>query len=139
MRMLSSATKLDSCRRIDDDPAAREAFADVVVGIAFELERDALGEERAEALAGRAGELEVDRVVRQAVCAPRFDDLVAEDRADVRLVLMIGSSCRTFSPRSSAGSARRDQLRCRATGRGRDPACAVQYDADVSRAAFRPA
>src|SRR5690606_24038068 len=41
-------------RRVDDQPAARQALADVVVAVAFELERDALREERAEALAGGA-------------------------------------------------------------------------------------
>ena len=64
------------------DAAAGEALADVVVRVAFELERDALGEEGAEALAGGAGELEVDRVVRQQVVAVPLGDLVAEDRAD---------------------------------------------------------
>ena len=40
--------------------AARESFADVIVRVAFERQRDALGEERAEALTGRAGELEAE-------------------------------------------------------------------------------
>src|SRR5262249_54863351 len=68
-------------RRIDDHAAAGEAFADVVVGVAFELERDALGEKRAETLPGRAEELEVDRVVRQQFFAEALGDFVAEDRA----------------------------------------------------------
>ena len=61
-------------RRIDDQPAAGEALADVIVGVAFQLERDALGQKRAEALPGGAGELEVDGVVgqtRRAVACAR--------------------------------------------------------------------
>ena len=53
----------------DEDAAAGEALADVVVGVALELERHAVGEERAEALAGGAGELEADGVVGQTVAA----------------------------------------------------------------------
>ena len=64
------------------DLAAGEAFADVIVGVAFEFERDALGQERAEALPGRAGELEVDRVVRQPCRAVPPRDLAAQHRAD---------------------------------------------------------
>ena len=45
-------------RREHDDLAAREPLADVIVRVAFELERDASRNEGAEALAGRAGELE---------------------------------------------------------------------------------
>ena len=40
-------------RRPDDDAAARQALADIVVGFAFELEGHAVGEEGAEALARR--------------------------------------------------------------------------------------
>ena len=39
-------------RRVDDDLAAGEAFADVIVGVAFEAEGHAARDERAEALAG---------------------------------------------------------------------------------------
>ena len=42
--------------RIGDDAAAGEAFAEVVVGVAFKLEGDAVGNEGAEALAGGAVE-----------------------------------------------------------------------------------
>ena len=52
--------------REDDDLAAGKALADVIVGVAFEGQGDAAREERAEALAGRAVELELDRVVGQA-------------------------------------------------------------------------
>ena len=52
-------------RRIDDDAAARQAFADVVVGVAFERERDALGEKCPEALSGGTMKSEPDGVVGQ--------------------------------------------------------------------------
>src|SRR5690606_26636791 len=45
-------------RRVDDDAPAREALADVVVRVALELERDALRQERPEALPGRAVQLD---------------------------------------------------------------------------------
>ena len=94
-------------RRVDDEPAAAEALADVVVGVAFELQRDALGEEGAEALAGRAGELEVDRVVGQQVDAVPLGDLVAEDGADGAVgVDDRRARSRTRRPCSSAGFAR---------------------------------
>ena len=56
-------------RRVDDDLAARQPLADVVVGVAFERQRDAARHERAEALPGRALEVQLDRVVRQPVGA----------------------------------------------------------------------
>ncbi len=71
-----------AARRVDDDAAAGEAFADVIVGIAFEFEGDAVGEEGAEALAGGAGELEVDGVVGQAGRAVAAGDFAAEHGAD---------------------------------------------------------
>src|SRR5690606_39063324 len=65
-----------------NEPATRQALADVVVAVAFELERDALGEERTETLPRRAVELDVYGVVGQRTLAPDFDDLVAQHRAD---------------------------------------------------------
>ena len=112
MMMLSSGTKLDFGGRIDDEPAAGEALADVVVRVAFQFQRDAAGQERAEALPGRAGELEVDRAVRQTLLAPPLGDLVAEDRAD-RAVRVDDRQARRApaSPCSSAGLASVEQLR----------------------------
>ncbi len=49
--------------------AARQPLAGVVVGFTDEVERDAAGEESAEALAARAFHLDVDGVVGQAVMA----------------------------------------------------------------------
>ena len=68
-------------RRPDHDAAARETLADIVVAFAFELEGDALGEERAEALAGGALEADVDGVVGQAGVAVALGDLAREHGA----------------------------------------------------------
>ena len=77
MRMFSSGRKVELRGGIDDDAAAGEAFADVIVGVAFEFERDALGEEGAEALSGGAGELEADGVVGQTGGAVAARDFAA--------------------------------------------------------------
>ena len=68
-------------RRAHHDAAAGKALADIVVGVAVELEGDAAGEERAEALAGRAGELRHDGVVRQAVVAVALGDFARQHGA----------------------------------------------------------
>ena len=62
--------------------AARQPLAEVVVGVAHERQRDAARDERAEALAGRPGERDPDRVVGQPGAAVPPRDLVAEHRAD---------------------------------------------------------
>ena len=66
----------------DRDPAAGEALADVVVGVALEPQRDAARDERPEGLTGRPDERDVDGVVGQAVAAVLLGHLVAEDGAD---------------------------------------------------------
>src|SRR5262249_34580003 len=50
--------------------AAREAFAPVVVGVAFQRERDSPRYEGTEALARRPGEVDADGVVGQPLAAP---------------------------------------------------------------------
>ena len=90
--MFSSGRKVEVARRIDHQPAAGEPFADVIVGVAFQFERDAFGQERPEALPGRAGEFETDGIVRQA----RRAVPAARSRRDsmaptVRCTLRIGS------------------------------------------------
>ncbi len=62
----------------DDDAAARQALADVVVAFAGEVQGDAAGEEGAEALAGGAGQRDHDAVVGQALVAVAAGDLVRE-------------------------------------------------------------
>src|SRR5262249_9147962 len=68
-------------RRIDDDAAAREALADVVVRLAFQFERHAAREPRAETLAGRADELHLHGVVRKPGVAVDFRNRAREHRA----------------------------------------------------------
>ena len=68
--------------RPDDHPTARQALGRVVVGVALEPQRDAPRQERAEALAGRAAQVDVDGVVGQALAAVAPRDLRAEQRAD---------------------------------------------------------
>ena len=69
-------------RRIDHDARTRQAFADVVVGIAFQRHAHATGYKGAEALAGRAVEMQLDGVMRQAGAAVTTRDLIAENGAD---------------------------------------------------------
>src|SRR3989344_606020 len=69
-------------RRIHHQLRARQALADVVVGVALEREADALGQERTETLAGGAVEVDADGVFRQAVGAVTLGYLGAQDRAD---------------------------------------------------------
>ena len=69
-------------RRVDDDPAAREPLADVVVGVPFQRQRHAARDEGAEALPGGAGELQLDGVVGQPVRTVLPRDLAAGDGAD---------------------------------------------------------
>ena len=65
-----------------DHASARQALARVVVGVAHQVERHAVRQERAKALAGGAVELDVDGVVRQAGVAETARDLRAQHRAD---------------------------------------------------------
>src|SRR6185437_15077749 len=62
--------------------AAGKSLANVIVRIAFERQRDALGEKRAEALTSRAGELYADRFVRQAAGAVASGDFATHHGAD---------------------------------------------------------
>ena len=93
----------DCRRRPDDDAPARQALADIVVGIAFELEGDAAREPGAEALPGGAGEAHVDGVVRQAVMAVALGDLARQHAA--------GGAVGVADRRSAAAPARRDRAR----------------------------
>ena len=65
-----------------DDPAPREALAEVVVGVALEPQGDPARHERAERLAGRPGHRQVDGVVGQPRAGVPLGDLVTEHRAD---------------------------------------------------------
>src|ERR1700709_894775 len=59
-------------RRLDDDAAAGQALADIVVGFAFEIEGDAARQPGAERLARGALEADLDGVVRQPGLAVDF-------------------------------------------------------------------
>ncbi len=67
-------------RRIDDQLAAGEPLADVIVGVAFELERHAARQERAETLPGRSGECEADGPRLQALGPVLARDLARQHR-----------------------------------------------------------
>ena len=54
-------------QQLIDDLATAEAFADVVVGIAFEFDGDALRHKGSDALTSAAGELQMHGVVRQSM------------------------------------------------------------------------
>ena len=51
-------------RRNNNNLAARKAFADIVVAFARQTERYTIGQERAEALSGRADKIKRDAVLR---------------------------------------------------------------------------
>src|SRR5208337_4883505 len=75
---------LDLCgfpRRVDDNAPARHALADIVVGVALEFERHAPGEERAEALAGGALQLDMDRLVAEPRMTVALGDLARQHGA----------------------------------------------------------
>ncbi len=69
-------------RRPDDDAPARQALADIVVGVAVEFEGDAAREPGAEALPGGAGEAHVDGAVGQAGMAVALGHLAGQHAAD---------------------------------------------------------
>src|SRR5207253_7188119 len=67
-----------SLRRIHDHSATREALAHVVVRIAFERQRNPLGEKCSEALASRTGEMKTDGVVGQSLRSIALCNLAAQ-------------------------------------------------------------
>src|SRR6202040_3599251 len=67
---------------IDNELAARKPLAHIVVAIAFERERDALGQKRAEALARTARKLHANRILRQTSRAVASGNLAAEHGAN---------------------------------------------------------
>ena len=76
--------RLEGCARgrADGHPAATQAFADIVVGLPLQANVDAAGEERAEALAGGALELDVHGRIWQTLCAVLGGNPSAEHRTD---------------------------------------------------------
>ena len=80
--MFSVGSRFDAVWLAHDDAAARKALADIVIGIADEVQRDAACEEGAEALPRRAGQRDLDRVFRQAGMAELARDFAGQHRAD---------------------------------------------------------
>src|SRR5207249_6335901 len=70
----------------DDQSAAREPLAPVVVGVALEREGDPPRHEGTEALAGGAGEVDPDRVIGQPLTAPRSEEHTSELQSRFDLV-----------------------------------------------------
>ena len=97
-------------RRIDDDAPAREPLADIVVGLAFEFERDAVRKPGAETLSGGARELDMDRLVREPGMAVARAISPESMAPVVRSVLLIAVSISTGRRASMRRLRRRDQL-----------------------------
>src|SRR3546814_3293822 len=70
-----------SLRLAHHDPPARQTLADVIVGIADEVERYTVRQPCTEALPGNAAELDADRVGRKAAMAISPRDLARKHRA----------------------------------------------------------
>ena len=66
-------------RRVDNDLAAGKALADVIVGVPFQGQGDAPGDERAETHPGRPVEMHPHCILRQSRGAVAFGDFVAQD------------------------------------------------------------
>ena len=79
--MFSSGVPRNS-GRLDDDAPARQALADVVVSLAGQFQRDALGQEGAKALAGGTLKLDLDGVIRQAGMTIAAGDLIRKHGAN---------------------------------------------------------
>ena len=79
--MECSGTAFEAGDGADDELAARQALADIVVRLAFEDERHARREPRAEALARGALQVHGDRVVGQALVAVALGDLAGQHGA----------------------------------------------------------
>ena len=100
-------------RRQDRDLAAGHALADVVVRLAFEDQPHAADRERAEALAGAAGEPSCDRARLAAPSTPCGErDLAGDPRADgaVLRARSVGQRRPTGPPRCAAPTSRRIAL-----------------------------
>jgi hypothetical protein len=76
--------------RADDDLAAGKALAHVVVGLALEVEMDALDREGAEALARAAGESQLHATVRQPRIAQAARNLARDARTHREVVIADG-------------------------------------------------
>ena len=80
--MLSVGSRRTCLRLAHHDASARQALADIVVGIADQFQRHAARQEGAEGLAGGAGEADRDRVFRQAGMAVALGHFARQHGAD---------------------------------------------------------
>src|SRR5207249_9345426 len=69
-------------RLAHDQPSARETLTGVVIGVAMELQRDAMGKKGAKALPGITAERRPDRVLRQAGMTIAARDPARQHRPD---------------------------------------------------------
>ncbi len=109
-------------RLAHDDAAAGQALADIVVGIAGQLQRHAARQERAEAAAGVAAQADRDRVFRQPGMAVALRHLARQHRADgaVHVADVARDAHRLAALRAPAAPAR--SARCPSPCRGDGPA-----------------
>ena len=104
--MLCAGIAVGALGLANDHASARQALADIIVAVAGQLQRDAVREERAEALAGGALQPDEDAVLRQAFVAEAARDLARQHRADAAVhVARLRARCTTGLPLFSAGSA----------------------------------
>src|SRR5690606_35011727 len=85
-------------RRADDERAAGEPLAGVVVGVAVQRERDAVRQPAAERLAGGAVQVDADAVLLEAPEAVPGGDGVRQDAADAA----VDVADRAFEPDRAA-------------------------------------
>ncbi len=111
--------------RAHHQPAARQALPEVVVGVAEEAHGHAPGHEGAEALPGRAGEGQRDRVVGQPGGAVAPADLRAEQRPHRAVDVGDGQGDRHRRPVGQRRARRRPGRRGPAPSRARGPAAAI--------------
>src|SRR6185312_3777097 len=74
--------QLAGARLAHDHPPAAQALADIVVGVAEQLDRYAMCQKRAKAAARRAVEPNPDRILRQPAMAVALGDLARQHRPD---------------------------------------------------------
>src|SRR5437868_11437863 len=96
-------------RRKDNDFAARQAFADVIVRIAFEVKSHSLGHEGTETLAGAAGEVNLDSVFRQSLGTPAPGDFRTDNSPDDAIHISDWQNGNDFFLSLDCGSAKPQQ------------------------------
>src|SRR5882762_9842661 len=92
-----------------NDVPARKAFSAVVVGVADQIERHALGEEGPEALARGPGKPGVNRAIGQPLVPVTARDLMREHRTDGTVAVPDRHVDRNLLPALERGSRKLDQ------------------------------